>query len=227
MSDQNVMFQPAQGSDGQASTGAEQAPDQPITRREVEILISRAFDISTRQAQSLTDKMDSRLRKELATRLAAVGQNAKLLGIEMTPEVAENVRRKVIDEYLTQPEIEQAPAEAQLQPGQQPVDPTDKAALDMMRKAGTYIEQIDPEAKTLDMTDPGAYLLSMAQAIEAKRQRLAKTSQPAQVRTPTIAGATGAQVGLEAQYRSEINNAQTKDARLQIRRKYRGLGLEL
>jgi hypothetical protein len=65
--------------------------------------------------------------------------------------------------------------------GQEGNDPTEaitQDALNMMREAGVYVGELDPEAKTIDFSSPYKFLKSMEAAITAKQSRVG--SQPGQ-----------------------------------------------
>jgi hypothetical protein len=65
--------------------------------------------------------------------------------------------------------------------GQEGNDPTEaitQDALNMMREAGVFVDEFDPEAKTIDFSSPYKFLQSMEKAIQSKQARIA--SQPGQ-----------------------------------------------
>ena len=230
---------PAAGESGAAETAN---LDRPITLTEAQRLIQDAVNQSLRQSQSLTDKSEARIRKDIQDKLNQIDQARKTFeaaGVTITPEINEKIRRQVIDDGL----LGESASETRGQPGRANPetqgaavnDPISQAALTMMQEAGVTVLDTDPEAGTLDYTSPRSFLRSLDQAIEAKRART--TAQPGQTipgapaaganRAPTNLGGTAQRTGLMEQYQAEMQKAtnQPQHVRLEIRRKYRRLGL--
>ncbi len=256
MSDQNrpVGFEragnpatPSQAAPGGGTPGATpegQNHERPITLTEVQRLIQDAVQSTLRQTQSVTDRQEAKLRKELQDKLAQISQVQKTMeaaGVQITPEIQDRIRRQVIDDSLlgTAAGTPQGVSDPAAQPGQpsaeQPqanLDPINQAALSMMEEAGIQVLSNDPEAAMLDHSNRRAFLRSLDQAIEAKRQRMQGQPQtpaaPAGTRAPTNLGGVGQQTGLMEQYQREISNpGLPQHMRLEVRRKYRRLGLNV
>ena len=221
----------------QAATPAEPNQDRTITLSEAQRLIQDAVNQSLRQSQSLTDKSEARIRKDIQDKLNQIDQARKTFeaaGVTITPEINERIRRQVIDDGLLG---ETSQAGAGTQPAAEPSqananDPISQTALTMMQEAGVTVLDTDPEASMLDQSSPRAFLRSLDKAIEAKRERMGSNpgnSLQQGQRMPTNLGAAGAKTGLMEQYQAEIskNPNLPQHMRLEIRRKYRRLGLNV
>lgn len=236
-----------------ASEGASQ--DRTITLAEAQRLIQDAVDRSLRASQSLTDKSEARIRKDIQDRLNQIDQARKTFeaaGVQITPEINEKIRRQVIDDSLLgdggvlpgqgqpaqggreQPLNVQGSAQAEPQMAAAANDPISQTALTMMQEAGVTVLDTDPEAAALDYSSPRAFLRTLDQAIEAKRARIGQDTagmpqQPGTQRAPTNLGAAGTRTGLMEQYQAEMNQNKNlpQHMRLEIRRKYRRLGLNV
>lgn len=239
MSDQNtqaVTFSGGQATPVPASQGAPNA-DEPqfLTRKEADALVQKAVDEAVKRAQSLTDKAESRIKKEFQQRKANLDSTLKQLkeaGVEITPEVRQRAEAMLLQDTLAQPEPAPEPL-PQRQPSkvaEPELDPVSAQAMRMMQRAGVIIEDNDPEAGEIDQTDPDAFLLSVAKAIVKKQQRTA--SQPPETpKAPTSAGGMG---GVTAQatpedYIKEMMAArgQGRDKINAIREAYRKKGVDV
>lgn len=229
---------------GQQPAGSDQTP-QYLTKDEARKLkeeaVKEAEERAFRRAQGYYESEQTRVRERL-NGLEQVWKMQEAAGVQLTDEQKNQIKQRTIQEAMTeQPStVPGTPPPAQA-PGQQPAGnapphPVTEMAWDMMDKAGVEIIEGDPEFQTLDYTDKSLFLMSVANAISAKKQRLSSAGTPPVVqgqaqpqRTPTNAGGTGAGSGLEAQYRAELANTPVanKEQILQIRAKYRRLGLNL
>lgn len=230
-----------------AASQAEPNAQQPggakfVTFEEAQRMATEAAERALRQAQSMTDKSESRIKREITDRMAKIAEATDLLkaaGVEITPEVTERVRQAVVMESLTkgsdpgQPSAPATPSQAAPNAGSEPnPDEITAQAHRMMSQAGVWIEQGDPEVAQLSQDSPYAFLHSVELAINAKKARMTARQQAAGpapgARTPTNAGPSGPAPGLMAQYQKEVQQSNlTTDQRLQIRQKYRRLGLNI
>lgn len=176
-----------------------------LTRSEVERMVKEAEDKAFQRAQSLFDKGQGKVSKELKE-LQVTLDNLKAHGVEVPPEKVramqdEAIRKAFVQDEPAPPANGKTPTPAQ--PGQAAAnsDPVTAEAWAMMQKAGVVIEDSDPEAATLDQSSPYAFLKSIDAAIIAKQQRLLAQGKPAEVRLPGQSGGSpGASVAsLQAQ----------------------------
>lgn len=172
---------------GQPASGGAQPGGEPkyITMEQAQALITQAREETIRQAQSLTDKAESRIQKTVAERFKSVEDAYKILnnGQDMPAEQKEAARQKVIAQVLSEQPSNQQPGGQGGQPGAngQQMDPdmqaeleyTDRFTTDLYEEYGLSLEEEDPEVKNLNFSSPGAFRKSLRPALEAKKVRLA------------------------------------------------------
>lgn len=197
--------QPAgQGSQGQPQpqpeAGTQPAQPEYITRQEAARLAAEAADTAFRRAQSLFDKGNEKVRQRLGELESAWDMQAQA-GAPVPEEVKMRLRQQVLTApQAAPPTTEQAAAQPQ-QPQSGGQDPITLSAWEMIRSAGIEIKDDDPEMQQIKTHGtPYEFLATVAQAIEAKRQRVASTNsqpnggqaQPQQPgRLPTAVGGQG------------------------------------
>ena len=180
-----------------------------------------------RRLQSLTDKQESRLKKEFEKQLSERQQAYATLGLSMPEEEKTAIARRVMDSVS--PDGKQ-PGQAAPSP-EQPVDPITAAGMKIMSKAGVTWGDIPPEeARTIRTNgDPDEYLEDikrLAQAAAARKQnQQAKPNNPAAA--PALGEGQPAGGDLMQQYLREVQQARPGEERIAIRAKYRAKGLPL
>ena len=129
-----------------------------------------------KQAQSLTDKLDARLRKEVADRLKTFESVA---GQPLT-EAQKYLIEKQTREQIVQEQQPEAPQQ------QQPVQQQNPLMADVTRIAqkynGTIVEMSDPEAASVKVNGSlGEWVESYERAVKAKADRIAPKQTPSVV----------------------------------------------
>jgi len=212
-----------------------QVPDQlqsglPVGRIEDSVTWQAIEERLSKLEQSLTDKAVNRLEK----RLARAMEKAKAQGLTVTPQMQERLRqeeemtelRKLADEDVAAQPVRTAP-----KPIADDVVATVTARMSQLNAdyGGIVLEEDDDEFATVNFNDPkpDRFLRRYEDALKAKSERLKGPGlQPNPIRaTGAIGGA--ANDDLMAKYKKEVAVAQTVNERLNIRNKYRSLGLEI
>ena len=226
-SGQEVLAQKDGQSAGQEPQGNEQVV---VTRKDLEAWAQRikeeAIEESTKRAQSMTDKMGSRLDKEIqgaleqATNAIELGKQA---GMKYTPEQEQAIRDKAINAAYTklnQPgQSSPQSSEPPVLPGQQDAGPQSANPLvwvnqevqRIMTETGVFIPP--EEANQLIVGEGGDTEISPYQYIQAfeslARQRQSNTRQPTGL-NPAIPSyvqggkSSETQTALRSQYQKEI-----------------------
>ena len=237
MSDESkpIAFQQA-GNPANASQSVEPGtPSVPdaLTPESVRKIAEEVAESKFRQAQGLIDKADSRITKKVQAELKSLEQTVamqKAIGLEIPPEKVNQLQQQIIARAYTEPDASQPPAPSgmtptQVNPQEPGLDPVTAAAYKLMQAKGMVIEDSDPEVAMIDQSDPYQFMISLDRAIDSKKARVAKATQPG---TPTNAGSQGNPQGLEAQYKAELKVAAGKPAAVaQVKMKYRRLGLDI
>lgn len=185
-SDQMVSTPQDSQSEGQELQGDEQVIT-PKYLKEMELRIKEEL---RREAQSMTDKMGSRLDKEIQAalqRAAEVIELGKASGVKYTPEQEQAIRAKLIDgayNKMNQADQQSSPQSSATQDmGRQPGDPWALVAQKVQRimsETGVFIAPDEANAmifgeKGENQVDPFEYV----QAFEAiARQRQLNSRQP-------------------------------------------------
>jgi len=211
-----------------------------ITREEAQRLAEEAEEKAFRRAQGLIDKSASTLQKKVRGELEALERTLtaqRKAGMEITPAQEEKLRQQVIQEAFTADTPDDFSSLPPPQAGREeaPDREVERVNIEtnrMYREYGFAIEQYDDEAQMLNMSSGDTFLTSLQSALQKKAARLvSKHTQPLPpARTPTTAGGQGTvpKEDLMAQYRKEVDAATgNPHAVLEVRRKYRGLGLPL
>jgi hypothetical protein len=177
-----------------AANGGEAKPEgsEPkyITMQELQALEQKltglfdsAVDRATRNAQSLTDKAESRIQKQVTERLKSVQEAYKLInGHEMPVEQRETVRQRVIAEVLSEDgSSDKGTSQPVAKPGEDELDPQTKADVEYVNRRteelyedyGFTLEESDPEASKLSFdAGPKEFLKTLKTAMDEKKTRL-------------------------------------------------------
>lgn len=132
-------------------------------------------DTVARQIQSLSDKAESRITKQVNEQLGQLDTqyaDLKAAGIPVTDEMLKNAKAKVVQDSLAAQASEGGD-------GKEPV-PTDDPVNDFInartqqlyQEYGHVIERDDPEAKGIDQTDPWKFLNTLEVQLQAKKERV-------------------------------------------------------
>ena len=163
--------------------GVGQEPKALTEQQILELIDKRANEIAgkksleaIKQAQSLTDKLDARLRKEVADRLKTFESVA---GQPLT-EAQKYLIEKQTREQIVQEQQPEAPQQ------QQPVQQQNPLMADVTRIAqkynGTIVEMSDPEAASVKVNGSlGEWVESYERAVKAKADRIAPKQTPSVV----------------------------------------------
>jgi hypothetical protein len=171
--------EPAQVNQVEGST--ENQP-QFVTREEALQLAQQAAAEVLKQAQSLTDKSQARVMKEI-DRLSKAG-------ITATPE---QVKQMVAAEEQSQQQ--EVPGNQAVQPEPQglPADPVVRKAIQIMQdEGGGQITKDEPEFNMIDQKtdDPEVFLASVHAAAKAKAERTKSIGNPARMPVTASGGGT-------------------------------------
>ncbi len=243
MTDQVTGFG-AQQEAGQPSETLHVEPGTPDTPQLVTLdLLRQALDEQAnrleRRLQSITDKQENRLKKEVDKKVAALESNYQALGLQV-PDAA---RQRVIDDTVLS-FLDDGPGAAQpAAPSPELVALVNRQAQEIAEEAGVTLGPGDPEFAQVNQStpDPNTYLKSWRKAVASKSNRLkGATAPPAAQIQPTqppsnpaarvpMAGSGAAGGGdLMQQYKQEVAKYPPGSEQVnQIRRKYRNQGLEL
>lgn len=233
MSDQpaNLSSDQEQGIPGNASAeeGATDESKAQVTQQSLDALrsefrteLNQSVQEIERSVQSSVDKADRRITDRLRNEFSGIDRMAedlKAIGKEMSPEEVQALKqRALIRGYGEEPvQPDASPGRSpQGQPGETPttddpeVTPQLKAAIQLQQEAGVFVLQEDPEFQTIKFGAPlGQMLLSVQQAVDAKKQRLAGGS----------GDATGEQDGTGSEDRSADLAARSTGAGVQAGRR--------
>ncbi len=226
MSDQ-ISFNPDQVEahpSGEAIQQGGAGQEQPyVTRADLEAF-EQKFE---RRLQSMTDKQESRLKKEFERQLNERQQAYAALGLTMPEDEKTAIARRVMDSVS--PDGKQP---GQVAPsGAQSVDPITAAGMNIMKKAGVSWDDVTPEEQRTIRTDgdPDDYLDDIRRIAKTAAERKKGHQQARQnpAAAPALGGGQPAGGDLMQQYAREVQQARTVDERIAIRVKYRNQGLPL
>lgn len=219
------------------------APESPqlVTVDLLERALEQVADRLERRLQSLTDKQENRLKKEVERRLSALAETYQELGIPVPEGAKQRVIEDVALSYLDDGG-ERAHAKP---PFPELVEFVNRQAAKIAKNAGVTLEPSDPEFAMVKVNtlDPDEYLESWKAAVDAKVGRVksvqpttaaqnvtnpqAQTAAPV-ARVPAAGAGTPGGQDLMAKYRQEAAKLRpASEELLQLRRKYRALGLDL
>lgn len=138
-----------------------------------------------RTVQSLTDKQESRIKKELASRLDEVKANiaeARAAGYNVPPEIEREMTAEAYRDVLTKVNQNKAaqPPASRPQPRPEDVEKVDIGIAKLVAKYGFKLNADDKEVSLLDSVtlDPDVYLASFEKAMQAKAASLGRSLPP-------------------------------------------------
>lgn len=194
--------QPATSSPQNAETPSANAAENPggettqyVTKNEAQQLAKDAAADAVRQMQSLSDKAQAKIEKQI--------NSLKAVGITATPE---QVRKMVATEEANESAGEISnPGAAQQQAMEPPLDPVVRKAFMIMEEAGVKVTAEDPEFSLIDSKteDPEVFLDSVRAATNKMAARLNVKGSPARMpavssnskpTVPNHAGKTGTNI---------------------------------
>jgi hypothetical protein len=174
-------------------------------------------------------------------KIGSLEDNYRALGLQ----VPDGARQRVIDETVLSYLDEDAQASQAMAPSPELVAYVNQRAQKIAIRAGVTLTPQDPEFSQVNQAtaDPDEYLESWERAVTSKANRLkgvpvaqqpTQIQQPSQpptnpaARVPMAGSGTPAAQDLMAQYKKELDGKRPgSEEVLQIRRKYRTLGLDL
>jgi hypothetical protein len=179
--------QPGQVGNASPEGATEGAEPQQITLERVEALVDQRVKDALRQSQSMIDKADRRITDRLQPVFQSIDYVTAMLkeaGVEVKPEMIEQLKHKQMLKELGGESVEgegsrRGSAQDQGQGRSQASDPSQSpviaTALAMMREAGVFIEDKDPEFKLIDLQSGSvSKILSGVQA--AIKEKVARLS---------------------------------------------------
>ena len=166
-----------------------------------------------RWTQSWSDKLESRVVKDVNERFAEVEQkfnDMRAAGMPVTDEMLANARQDIVQQALLQQASQGVDGGGQ--PDVMPITPEQKAVADFVNQRaavisqeyGLELENGDPEAATIDQSDPWKFLSSYEAALKAKKDRTANNppeEETAPAKTPGLVSG-----GTKTSPISHINN---------------------
>lgn len=156
--------------------------------------IQESVNGAFRGLQSAQSKMETRIRSEIDSRLNLLTQSGVELNDQQKLAIANATRRQIEAEGNGGDDpgangSAQSDAQGQRNPSDrrssganeggpnEDFEWVNQQAGAMMQSAGVEIDQGDPEAGMIDMSDPNKFLDTLKAAIEKKRERLGNTAQ--------------------------------------------------
>ncbi len=174
--------QPPASGQQQTSSTQETKPPEPLSAEDIRKI---AREEALKTSQSLTDKAEARVKKQLDLLRKAE--------VSVTDDQKAKIRSDIISQVMSE-EGGRADHQSQEPQPQGQVTPAVKEALDIMAEEGTQIEDGDPELADLlkVLQDPqagtGKRARAVLAAITAKRNRLNQNADTAHLRTPAGGG---------------------------------------
>lgn len=170
---------PSQSADVQSQPSAGEGSDggapQYVTKSEALQMAKDAANEAVRQAQSLTDKSQARIIREV--------ERLTKNGIQATPEQVQKMI--AAEEQSAQSQTGAISGQQAAQPAQEmPTDPMVRKAVNIMQEeAGGAIPQDAPEFKLIDSVtdDPEVFLKSVHDASQAYAKRTGNLGNPARI----------------------------------------------
>lgn len=178
---------------GEGLEPGQQEGTQPtyITTTELDERLGKQFssfeDSVARQIQSLTDKAESRITKQVSEQLGQLDTqyaDLKAAGIPVTDEMLQNAKAKVVQDSLA---VQASEAGDGAEPGTIPTDDPVNSFINartqqLYQEYGLVVELDDPEAKAIDQSDPWKFLNTLEVQLQAKRERVGP--EPEKVANP-------------------------------------------
>jgi hypothetical protein len=182
---------------------------------------------------SQAGRTESKLKKEVDQRIAQAEAQLNLLkasGYPVTDEDFKQVRSQAIVDASLGVNPQAAPPAG---PQQNPVvTETNNKLREMQKQYGYVLTENDPEFYEINFQNPNPeqflaeYEAKLREAAPRAGRQLPAPSAPPGARLSSPVG-SAAGSDLYAQYLKEVERAATVSERLNIRHKYRGLGLEI
>ena len=188
---------------GQPSTPADQAPVPPasqsgegqepgqpegteptyITTQELDERLGKGLDerlssfedTVARQIQSLSDKAESRITKQVNEQLGQLDAqyaDLKAAGIPVTDEMLQNAKAKVVQESLAVQASEGGDGKETVPPADPINDFINARTQQLYQEYGLVVELDDPESKAIDQSDPWKFLNTLEAQLQVKRERV-------------------------------------------------------
>lgn len=233
MSDQYEQGKESEIEEGQPAI-EEVSPSQYLTKDEAEKYFKNIEDsVIARQVGIYGTGQQKLLEK-----LEALETNIKSLrdaGVEVTPAAEMKLRDNAYKEALTSgannvsQRVEQPAAQRDQPQGINPQQ-VNSIAANLLQTLGVKFSEKDPELKMIKTNgDPMEYLDSLTKAASAWKERNSDKPNP-EARIPGLVTGSTSEKDLKAAYDKELKAARAdpfnaKEKALQIRRKYRALGL--
>jgi hypothetical protein len=186
-----------------------------------------------RRLQSLTDKQENRIKKEVDEKLEMAAAYFAQLGQPMPAEV----RQQVINDTILS-RLGDSKQAASPEPSPEDIRYANNMRKRLERTLGVQLTESDPEWREVrwEARTPDEHVDSYEEALKKKAARLqpqstAPGAPPQPARAPMVGNAPAAGgdkiTQLQAQYNAEKANTPSGEQMLQLRRKYRALGLPL
>lgn len=210
----NVSTQEGSQPEGQEQQGNEQV----ITRKDLEAWEGRILEEASKRAQSMTDKMGSRLDKEIQSALDQAKSSidlSKAAGVQFTPEQEQAVRDKAINNAYSrlnqQPDGASQPPPSANKPqeqGNQQSSPNIIAqeVHRIMAETGVYISANEANELIGQTSSPFEYIKAFEQIATQRQQNISQSQgrNPALSSYVTGGKAAQTQTALRSSYDKEI-----------------------
>ena len=173
-----------------SQSGEEQEPGQQegteptyITTQELDDRLGKGLDerfssfedTVARQIQSLSDKSESRITKQVNEQLGQLDKqyaDLEAAGIPVTDEMLKNAKAKVVQDSLAAQVSEGGDGKEAVTPDD-PVNAFINARTQQLyQEYGLVVELDDPEAKGIDQSDPWKFLNTLEVQLQAKKERV-------------------------------------------------------
>ena len=209
-----------------------EAEDRPvgITREDFEQFVNRIDDKLNRFSQSLTDRTEDRVKKALDSKMKQL--DAFFETSSVAPEDQETIRKQVRAEVLKEEAfkaVKQEPEPAKQNNAE--VEAVNRRVTELLDTMGVEFKEGDKELEMI--VNSGSAKDYEKSVIKAATQWLVRKnsekSNP-EARIPGIVSGSTSAKDLKTEYNKEIRAAQSDpingvEKALQVRRKYRNLGL--
>lgn len=165
--------------EGQEPGQQEGAEPTYITTQELDERLGKRFssleDNVARQIQSLSDKAESRITKQVNEQLGQLDTqyaDLKAAGIPVTDEMLKDAKAKVVQDSLAAQASEAGDGKEAVPTGDPVNDFINARTQQLYQEYGLVVEQEDPEAKAIDQSDPWKFLNTLEAQLQVKKDRV-------------------------------------------------------
>ena len=179
-----AQVQPAsQSGDGQEPGQPEGTEPTYITTQQLDDRLGKGLDerfssfedTVARQIQSLSDKAESRITKQVNEQLGQLDTqfaDLKAAGVPVTDEMLQNAKAKVVQDSLAVQASEGGDGKEPIAPVDPVNDFINARTQQLYQEYGLVVERDDPEAKGIDQSDPWKFLNTLEVQLQTKKERV-------------------------------------------------------